>query len=112
MLANYLSTNTQFKNIKLNRPINKGQGWQGRLCWNTPFICTYNPEKLVVNKNNLNYLVISKMKNYLVVGGGGFIGHLIKKLLDTGAKVRAVDIKPSEFWFQRFEEVEIFPGHD
>ena len=43
------------------------------------------------------------MKNYLVVGGGGFIaGHLIKKLLDTGAKVRAVDIKPSEFWFQRF----------
>jgi len=58
--ANYLSTNTQFKNIKLNRPINKGQGWQGRLCWNTPFICTYNPEKLVVNKNNLNYLVISK----------------------------------------------------
>ena len=49
------------------------------------------------------------MKNYLVVGGGGFIaGHLIKKLLDTGAKVRAVDIKPSEFWFQRFEEVENF----
>ena len=58
--ANYLGTNTQFKNIKLNKPINKGQGWQGRLCWNTPFICTYNPEKLVVNKNNLNYLVISK----------------------------------------------------
>ena len=49
------------------------------------------------------------MKYYLVVGGGGFIaGHLIKKLLDTGAKVRAVDIKPSEFWFQRFEEVENF----
>ena len=49
------------------------------------------------------------MKNYLLVGGGGFIaGHLIKKLLDTGAKVRAVDIKPSEFWFQRFEEVENF----
>ena len=44
------------------------------------------------------------MNNYLVVGGGGFIaGHLIKTLIDTGAKVRAVDIKPSESWFQRDE---------
>ena len=49
------------------------------------------------------------MKNYLVVGGGGFIaGHLIKRLIDNGAKVRAVDIKPNEFWFQRFKEAENF----
>ena len=36
-----------------------------------------------------------KKKNYLVVGGGGFIGgHLIKKLIIQGHSVMAVDIKP------------------
>ncbi len=39
---------------------NKKNGWQGRLCWNTPFICSYN--KLDVSKKN-GYLIINKLKN-------------------------------------------------
>ena len=39
---------------------NKKNGWQGRLCWNTPFICSYN--KLDVRKKN-GYLIINKLKN-------------------------------------------------
>ena len=47
------------------------------------------------------------MKKILVTGAGGFIGgHLIKELLGRGYKVRAVDIKKFEDWFQLFEEVE------
>ena len=48
---------------KIYRPdieSNKRNGWQGRLCWNTPFICSYN--KLYVNKIN-GYLIINKLKN-------------------------------------------------
>lgn len=46
---------------------------------------------------------------YLVVGAGGFIGgHLVSKLLDMGKHVRAVDIKPKEFWFQKFDNIENF----
>ena len=41
--------------IKKNRPIN---GWQGQLCWNIPFICTYN--KLDINKKN-GYLIINRL---------------------------------------------------
>jgi GDP-D-mannose 3', 5'-epimerase len=45
-----------------------------------------------------------KLKNAKVVvcGAGGFIGgHLVKSLLDNGAKVvRAVDIKPMAEWYQ------------
>ena len=37
---------------------NKKNGWQGRLCWNTPFICSYN--KLEVKRKN-GYLMIIKM---------------------------------------------------
>ena len=49
------------------------------------------------------------MKKYLVVGAGGFIaGHLVKRLIDLNAKVIAVDLKPFDFWFQKFEEVESF----
>lgn len=45
--------------------------------------------------------------NILVAGGGGFIGgHLVRRLLDEGHYVRAVDIKPVEQWWQRFPEVE------
>ena len=41
------------------------------------------------------------MANCLVAGGGGFIsGHLVKRLLDEGHKVRAVDIKGPEDWWQ------------
>ena len=39
---------------------NKKNGWQGRLCWNTPFICSYN--KLDVSKKK-GYLVVKKLKN-------------------------------------------------
>ena len=49
------------------------------------------------------------MKKYLIVGAGGFIaGHLINKLKNEGNFIRAVDIKPNEFWFQRFNEIENF----
>ena len=45
-----------------------------------------------------------KLKNAKVVvcGAGGFIGgHLVKSLLDHGAKViRAVDVKPMSQWYQ------------
>jgi nucleoside-diphosphate-sugar epimerase len=44
------------------------------------------------------------MKNYLVVGAGGFIaGHLVNRLISEGHKVKAVDIKALEFWFQKFD---------
>lgn len=37
----------------------------------------------------------------LVAGGGGFIGgHLVEGLLDDGFRVRAVDLKPMEDWYQ------------
>ena len=39
---------------------NKKNGWQGRLCWNTPFICSY--QKLDVRKKN-GYLIINKIHN-------------------------------------------------
>jgi len=50
---------------------------------------------------------VDKNKKILVVGGGGFIsGHLIKKILENGNTVVAADIKPKEYWFQDFDEVE------
>lgn len=43
----------------------------------------------------------------LVCGGGGFIaGHLVRRLLDEGHWVRAVDIKPKEEWWQIHPESE------
>jgi nucleoside-diphosphate-sugar epimerase len=49
-----------------------------------------------------------KGKTAVVCGGGGFIGgHLVKSLLESGAKaVRAVDIKPIEDWYQVVDGVE------
>jgi hypothetical protein len=38
---------------------NKKNGWQGRLCWDIPFMCSYN--KININKKN-NYLYLSKAK--------------------------------------------------
>jgi len=41
------------------------------------------------------------MKKALVCGAGGFIGgHMVKRLLDEGYKVVAVDIKPLTEWYQ------------
>ncbi len=50
------------------------------------------------------------MKDHLVVvtGGGGFIGgSLVAALRQQGYKrIRSVDVKPFEEWYQRFEDVE------
>jgi len=41
------------------------------------------------------------MKTALVCGAGGFIGgHMVKRLLDEGYKVIAVDIKSKKDWYQ------------
>jgi nucleoside-diphosphate-sugar epimerase len=41
------------------------------------------------------------MKRIVVAGAGGFIGgHLVKELIIKGNKVRAVDIKPINEWYQ------------
>src|ERR1700680_720951 len=43
----------------------------------------------------------------VVCGAGGFIGgHLVADLLRQGKKVRAVDVKPFDEWFQLFPESE------
>lgn len=40
----------------------------------------------------------------LVAGAGGFIGgHLVKSLMLDGFKVVCADIKPLNFWFQKFD---------
>jgi len=47
-------------------------------------------------------------KHVVVSGAGGFIGgHLVKKLLSSGAaSVRAIDIKPFSEWHQLFPDAE------
>jgi GDP-D-mannose 3', 5'-epimerase len=49
-----------------------------------------------------------KEKLIVVTGAGGFIGgHLISALRARGQKsIRAVDIKPLQDWYQRFDDVE------
>src|SRR5215213_4294833 len=44
----------------------------------------------------------------LVAGGGGFIGgHLVARLRDEGhTRIRCVDVKPLEQWYQVFDDVE------
>ncbi len=43
----------------------------------------------------------------LVTGAGGFIGgHLVARLRQAGAEVRAVDRKPLTEWYQRFDDVD------
>ena len=48
--------------IKVYKPdLNKNtNGWQGRLCWDIPFLCTYN--QIEVSENN-GYLFISNLRN-------------------------------------------------
>tara|TARA_B100000700_G_C15004641_1_gene837936 strand:- start:256 stop:1266 length:1011 start_codon:yes stop_codon:yes gene_type:complete len=56
---------------------------------------------------------MDKNKKILVVGAGGFIGgHLIKKLLKNGNSITATDIKPREYWFQDFENVNNYYSTD
>jgi nucleoside-diphosphate-sugar epimerase len=52
-------------------------------------------------KTDMNDLIV-------VCGGGGFIGgHLVADFLRQGhQKIRAVDIKPLDEWYQRFPDVE------
>lgn len=46
-------------------------------------------------------------KTVLVAGGGGFIGgHLTKRLLEDGSRVRCVDIRPIDKWEQVFAGAE------
>lgn len=51
---------------------------------------------------------IDKEKTILVAGGGGFIGgHLVNRFREQGfKKIRSVDIKPIEDWYQVFDDVE------
>src|SRR5438067_154452 len=43
----------------------------------------------------------------LVAGGGGFIGgHLVANLLSQGYRVRSVDVKPMDDWYQVFDQVD------
>ena len=47
------------------------------------------------------------MQKIVVTGAGGFIaGHLVKELLKKGHKVRAVDIKPLNEWYQLSQEAD------
>ena len=50
------------------------------------------------------------MSNKLIVvaGGGGFIGgHLVARFRDAGfTRIRSVDVKPLEQWYQTFDDVE------
>tara|TARA_B110000483_G_scaffold152598_1_gene181523 strand:- start:52 stop:885 length:834 start_codon:yes stop_codon:yes gene_type:complete len=51
------------ENISIYKPNiskNNKNGWQGRLCWDTPFLCSYN--KINVDKN-YSYLFFSKLNN-------------------------------------------------
>jgi nucleoside-diphosphate-sugar epimerase len=47
------------------------------------------------------------MKRILVAGAGGFIaGHLVNELIRKGHRVRAVDIKPLNEWYQVSDEAD------
>ncbi len=51
---------------------------------------------------------MSKQTHVLVAGAGGFIGgHLVASLRQRGvASIKAVDVKPAEQWYQRFDDVQ------
>ena len=54
-------------------------------------------------------LMSRDIKNILVTGAGGFIGgHLVKRLLKDGYNVVGADIKPLDYWFQKFDKAKNF----
>ena len=64
-IENDFMENTQYKNnsIKIFQPdmianAKKGNGWQGRLCWDIKFLCTKN--KVIIEKKK-DYLFIKKI---------------------------------------------------
>ena len=57
-ILNEKNVNTLVKIYQPDIENNRKNGWQGRLCWNTPFICSYN--KLDVRKKK-GYLVVKKI---------------------------------------------------
>src|SRR3954447_14786666 len=64
---------------------------------------------LVAQKGDL-FAEVTTMNNQvvLVAGGGGFIGgHLVARLRAEGdSRIRSVDVKPIEEWYQVFDDVE------
>ena len=59
-LLNELSSNEYAKVYIPNIEKNKKNGWQGGLCWDIPFICSYN--KIKIDKK-YGYLFINKLNN-------------------------------------------------
>ena len=51
---------------------------------------------------------VAKNEWIVVTGGGGFIGgHLVAELRRRGyTKIRSVDVKPFDEWYQRFDDVD------
>ncbi len=54
------SSENNFINVYKPDLKNNNNGWQGILCWDIPFLCSYN--KITVDKNN-GYLFISKLRD-------------------------------------------------
>ena len=59
-VLNDYNVNQQIKIYRPDVENNSKNGWQGRLCWNIPFICSYN--KLDIKKKN-GYFIINKLIN-------------------------------------------------
>lgn len=61
-LLNEINSNDEAKIYFPNIKKNNKNGWQGRLCWNIPFICSYNHSQIKANKK-YGYLFIIKLNN-------------------------------------------------
>ena len=58
-LINEISSNKYVKVYYPDIKKNRLNGWQGRLCWDIPFICSY---KNIESKEKNGYLFINKLK--------------------------------------------------